>query len=203
MIPTLVPTPISPYPYVVAPASWVTWVQLVITVLAIALSPVIALWVERNQREKDHIWQRRLDVLRSLMSTRASRLSPEHVKTLNMIEVEFYGALPVTDAWKAYVDHLNKQPPFTEASGEKRNDLFWGLLMNMANELGYKLNQTDVARSAYFPRGHGELEEDNLAVRKLFVEIFNKKRRFPVEVILPGNLAQATTDKPFDPERKA
>jgi hypothetical protein len=187
MVPTPTPIPV----YVAVPTSWSTWAQLVITVLAIALSPVIALWVERKQREKERIYQRRLDVLRSLMSTRASRLSQEHVRALNMIEVEFFGVPVVTDAWKAYIDHLNKLPPATETWGAKRDDLFWDLLMKIARELGYLLNPTDIARSAYFPRGHGELEEDTVSVRKLFVEIFAGKRRFPVEVFEPAGSAQA------------
>src|SRR5579862_9610949 len=81
----------------------------VITILAILAGPVLAVqaqkWVE-NFREKKN---RKLHIFRTLMATRApmAKVSAEHVRSLNMIDIEFYDDSNVTEAWKEYLDHLN------------------------------------------------------------------------------------------------
>ena len=37
--------------------------------------------------------------------------------------------------------------------------------------LGYSIDKTDLRRLTYFPRGHGELEEDQFRMRKRILEI--------------------------------
>ena len=82
-----------------------------ISVAAIILAPLFAiqasLWLERRKERQ----RRQMETFRTLMATRASGLDPDHVKTLNMIDIEFHGtdksSIAVIEAWKAYLDHLN------------------------------------------------------------------------------------------------
>jgi hypothetical protein len=91
------------------------------SIIAIAASPLIALEVQKRLEEHRARYNRKLDVLRKLMTTRATQLSPVHVEALNSIEVEFYprkrfyGLLEpkgtdkkVLDAWRLYITHLNR-----------------------------------------------------------------------------------------------
>jgi hypothetical protein len=60
-------------------------------VVATLLGPILAVqaqkWLERDRVVRD----RRLQVFRTLMTTRAMNLSPAHVEALNAVPVEFYG----------------------------------------------------------------------------------------------------------------
>jgi hypothetical protein len=65
----------------------------VLMLFAVLLSPVIAVqiqvWLEVFREKRS----RKLSVLQTLMATRtiAARVSPEHVRALNMIDLTFYG----------------------------------------------------------------------------------------------------------------
>ena len=62
-----------------------------LTIIAILLAPVFAVQV---QKWVEHLRERRgkkLGVFQALMATRGARLSPEHVRALNMIDLEFSG----------------------------------------------------------------------------------------------------------------
>ncbi|WP_375543587.1 DUF6680 family protein [Leisingera caerulea] len=79
------------------------WSELAI-VCATFLGPVLAVqiqkWLEKNRGVKE----RRLAIFRSLMATRAARLSAEHVQALNAVPVEYYGTgnslRKINEAWK-------------------------------------------------------------------------------------------------------
>jgi hypothetical protein len=70
------------------------------------LGPVLAVFMTRyvdGQRDRH---ERQLQVLRTLMATRRTVVSAEHVGALNLIEIEFYGHQQVIAAWKTYFQHL-------------------------------------------------------------------------------------------------
>jgi hypothetical protein len=57
--------------------------------------------------------ERRNQIFRALMATRATKLSPLHVEALNDIPVEFYGSggqlKQIVDDWHAYLDILENK----------------------------------------------------------------------------------------------
>lgn len=97
--------------------------------------------------------ERRLQLFHTLMSSRATRVSNEHVAALNMIDIEFYGRKvfgyrfqtpkekSITNAWKNYNDQLNTpyQPEQLPMWVERGDQLFITLLYKMSNALGYKI----------------------------------------------------------------
>ncbi len=158
----------------------------VLMVDAVLLAPLIAIQVSvflETRREKR---QRRLTLFRTLMMTRASRLAPDHVNALNMIDVEFSGvdakSKRVRSAWKAYLDILNSANMPSEVWHEKTLDLFIDLLYNIAVGVGYDFDRTHLRRNAYFPRGFGETETDQVAIRTGVRELLEGKRVLPVWV---------------------
>lgn len=166
-----------------------TSMQFWINVLAVALSPLIAVqvseWLSRRRAARD----RRLDVFRTLMTTRATRLSGDHVQALNMIDLEFAGDdrhdRAIREAWKAYLDHLNDRDTDGQVWAARRDELFFEMLMQMAKTLGYSIDKTDLRRLTYFPRGHGQLEEDQYRIRKGILAIVEGRSAVPIVVPPP------------------
>jgi hypothetical protein len=148
-----------------------------VTVGAVLIGPILAVqaqkWVESIREKRE----RRLKLFRSLMSTRAERVSREHVQSLNQIDIEFYGVIrmgnryqtrhekAVTNAWKNYNSHLNDRNfPTHEAWFKHGDDLFAKMLYEMSQALGYDFDEVQIKRDAYRPDAHVNLENMQIAV---------------------------------------
>lgn len=142
-------------------------------------------WIERHRekrRGKDFVF-------RTLMATRAARLSAEHVQALNMIDLEFYGGGPsekkVRGFWKQYLDHLGTQHEKDAAAAwtMRQNELFVDLLYEMANCLGYDFDKTHIKNSFYSPVAHGNLEQDQQVIRLGLARVLTGNLAIPVTLI--------------------
>ena len=80
-------------------------------VIATFAGPVLAVWVTRHIDNMRRVKERRLDIFRSLMATRRAPLAPDKVRALNLIEIDFYGIQPVSDAHREVMRHINTAPP--------------------------------------------------------------------------------------------
>lgn len=110
------------------------------------------------------------------MTTRGARLAPEHVRALNQIDLEYHGtgniaarARPsaadkaVIEAWRSYADTLSEDvrsmPDQQYAVWSSRSeDRFVALLYALSRQLGYRFDETDLRRGAYWPDGHWQAE---------------------------------------------
>jgi hypothetical protein len=159
------------------------WIMVVAVVLAPLIALQINMYLERKRREAE----RKSWIFKTLMATRASTLSPEHVQALNMIDIEFYGrnkrSRDVVEAWKAYLDHLNDRSLTMEIWNAKRIDLFVDLLYKMALCLNYRFDRTSIKRTSYFPEGHGEIEEDLSKIRKGLATLLAGETPLPMRII--------------------
>lgn len=125
----------------------------ILMIAAVVIAPLAAIqvqkWLEIFREERG----RKLWVFKTLMATRAANVSPEHVQALNMIDLEFREKRykPVTDAWKAYLDHLTSFPKEDETLqkrwDEKRIDRLATLLMKMGKSLGYEFDEVHVKKA--------------------------------------------------------
>ena len=162
----------------------------VLTILAILFSPVIAIQVSVYLNERKEKKDRRLLIFRTLMATRASYLSYDHVRALNSIDVEFYGndreSKAVVEAWKVYLNHLNDRN-FAHASMEawdsKAKDLLVDLLARMAICLRYEFDKASISKTSYTPDGYAQMEVDQLAIRKGLVELLLGKHPMLVRIV--------------------
>jgi hypothetical protein len=156
----------------------------IIAAIAVLLSPLIALQVSEVLQRRREKRQRRLNVFKTLMATRASGLAPEHVQALNMIDMEFHGAdrksKAVLNAWKAYLDQLNSPQLDSAVWGARREDLFVDLLYEMSRHLDYDFDKTHIRRTSYFPKGFGDIELDQLTIRKGVASILSGNAAFPI-----------------------
>jgi len=157
-----------------------------VMIAAVFLGPIVAVRLTRYLDDKKEQRQRKKDIFRALMSTRASGLSPVHVEALNLIDVEFDSKVnsekAVVSAWRAYHDHLGNTTLAEEAWSLKKNDLFTELLHAMAVCLKYDFDKTYIKNSSYFPRGHGEIENDQTIIRRGFRALLEGRMVIPMHV---------------------
>lgn len=159
-------------------------------IVATAASPLVAVQVSKWLEGRKEDRERRLYVFRTLMATRAQRVSTSHVHALNQIDLNFDGSLPedapVITAWKEYLDNLSAPPPFTETLLAKREDLFVALLGSMGEALGYKFERLHIRKNVYLPNAHGELDEDQRLIRKSVIDVLQGKAALHVQNRDPG-----------------
>jgi uncharacterized protein DUF6680 len=156
-------------------------------VFATLVGPIAAVVVTRyldDHRARRH---RRMEIFRTLMSTRAVVISNDHVRALNLIEVEFHGEAPIEAAWRIYIDHLNapegdvKNPGFA-AWGQKRVDLLAVLLGKMASGLGIVKGEIEIRRGGYAPDGWGYREQRAGAIQDYVVALSKGEASVPIKV---------------------
>lgn len=160
-------------------------------ILATIAGPVLAVqaqkWVERARettRQKHWIFQ-------TLMTTRATRLSNEHVQALNMIEMVFTGKSAreraVIDAWRLYADHLNQgaveEPAAQQAWFNRSDELFVDLLYAMAPVVRYSFDKVQLRRGIYYPKGHFEIETALRNIQAGMASLLSGERALSMKIV--------------------
>ncbi|QJT19295.1 hypothetical protein E5E96_19750 [Aeromonas sp. 1805] len=171
----------------------------VIMTIAVILGPIFAVQAQKIIEALKEKKNRRMSLFQTLMSTRAERLNRDHVKALNMIDIEFYGrTLPfirtryqssheqaVTHAWKIYNSHLNQKDDYESIDlwAKKSDELFTNLLYAIAQCLDYDYDKVQLQRDCYRPIAHGNLENTQLAILDGLNQVVNKGRPLPMYVV--------------------
>jgi hypothetical protein len=163
--------------------------------------PILAVqaqkWVERVRDATN----RRALIFKTLMATRQSRISMEHVRALNSIDLAFYGRrmLGVTvrrrvhqavlDAWHDYYHHLSvpeERRPKTDAEFRdwtgRGDELFTNLLERLATAMNFKFDRKQLKAGSYSPEAHGAVELEQQAVRRLALDVMSGQKALPMEV---------------------
>src|SRR5271165_5569531 len=80
-----------------------------LTILAVGLSPLVAVLLQKWFEKVGSTHQQRLWIFRTLMSLRSAPLEPSHVQALNMITLDFRGKryAQVRRHWEIYLKHLS------------------------------------------------------------------------------------------------
>ena len=155
-------------------------------VLATILGPVLAVWASEYRQRARQQQDRKEWVFRTLMTTRSTRMSLDHVSALNHIDFAFpQDKHPqISDAWGLYLTHLNKGPGDTQESLERWLDeggnLLADLIHLMASALNIPFPKTSIKRAAYYPKGHADTEMQLNEIRSLLLELLNNKRSLSV-----------------------
>lgn len=160
-------------------------------VTAVILGPILAVQIqkiiEKNQERK----ARKMKIFVTLMTTRATTLSPSRVEALNQIDVEFYDNSKVRDIWKSLLDNYDHYPQDQNAQdfqiqlnscAKQSEELGNRLLYEMAKSLGYNFDEVHLKRGAYIPKGHADYELDNDQIRQNLLAIFKNNKSFPVTI---------------------
>lgn len=153
---------------------------------AVLAGPIIAVQLTRFIDNRREIRERKLHVFKTLMATRAYCASPMHVEALNRIDLEFSNRhkkeKEVVYAWKEYLDLLGDKSVPRDQWDTKRIELLVDLLHKMAKVLNYEFDKTHIKNSAYAPVAHGDIENQQSAIRAGLIEILDGKKSIPVLV---------------------
>jgi hypothetical protein len=170
---------------------------------------MLAIQVSVYLEKRRDAHRRKAGVFKTLMATRANRLSFEHVQALNMIDIEFYGKNPkdkaVITAWKAYLDVLcdnQMRDKSQDIWGARRDDAFVDLLYKMAVCLGYDFDKTSIKNTSYYPTGHGMIEDELTTIRRGFAAIFSGESALPMQIIPPEPMAEMKEQQRLEQERQ-
>lgn len=165
-------------------------------IIATFLGPVVAVqaqkYLEMMREEKNN----QLAVFKSLMATRATPVSPQHVQALNSIDLEFKGEKfkKIREAWRTYLDHLNNAPRLDQSQGfsryetdiahwaEKGSDLLSTLLVEMGKPLGYSFDTVDIKRGIYKPQAHDQSEFEQQALRQKLFSVLSGNEELKMNV---------------------
>lgn len=166
-------------------------------IFATLLGPILAIQIQKLIEKRNFAHTRKVVLFEQLMATRATRLSPEHVRALNMIDIYFYGEGPnkrtkteskVLEAWKIYLDHLGEvyAPEEFNIWNSKLEDCFIDLMVAMSNDLNYSFDKVQIKRSSYFPIGHSNIEITNEKMRNATLDVLEGKVALKMKLdILP------------------
>ena len=154
-------------------------------ILAVLLAPFVAVqvqkWLEFGRERRS----RKMDVFRTLMTTRANPVSLPHVQALNMIDIEFSGtgqeAKAVVEAWKLYHDHLNTPDEDTSRWRNRSGELLVDLLYLMSRSLGYEFDKVQLKRGIYSPQAHGDEIMYQQLARRAVLDILRGNRAIPIQ----------------------
>jgi len=157
-----------------------------IMILAVFLGPITAVQLTRFLDARTAAKQRKLDIFKTLMSTRQYTTNWDHVMTLNRIDLEFSSknakGKSVVEAWKAYLDLLNDKSMTPEQWGTKRLDLLVDLLHKMSIVLDYDFDKTHIKNSSYSPMAHGNIDIQQNAIRQGLLEVLEGKKTVQMEI---------------------
>jgi len=172
-----------------------------LAILAILTAPIVALQIQKYIEDRKEIRARKMQIFRTLMATRATRLDAKHIEALNMIDIEFFKNKEITEAWKLLLDNFANYPKETKDPNyqvqfnscvEKSDNLFVDLLHEMAKSLNYTFNKVYLKRGVYIPKGQVNILMDQEFMRSAFVEVLSGKRTIPIKVV---NITKDDTEK--------
>ena len=158
-------------------------------IFATLIGPVLAVQAQKAVERWRDASNRRDNIFKTLMATRATRLAPNHVQSLNMINIEFPTIKrfkKVRSAWKAYFTHLAEPMPDTPQQPvyfAKRNELFTDLLYEMGTALHYDFDKTEISKEVYSTVFHENVEADANLIREKLAQILSGKAAFPMAVV--------------------
>ncbi|EKN5087440.1 DUF6680 family protein [Yersinia enterocolitica] len=187
---------------------------------AVILGPILAVQAQKFLEQFREKKRRRLEIFRTLMSTRAEILHRNHVQALNMIDIEFYGWMipiiktryqspqeqAVTHAWKIYNSHLNKFGEYKDESHwiTKRQELLTELLYTMALALNYDFDKVQLLRDCYRPEAYNNLESLQAGILLSLAEVLKGDRSIPMRIVEWPSASDTTAEtKSSEPHQKA
>ncbi|HFI1096564.1 TPA: DUF6680 family protein [Enterobacter hormaechei] len=177
------------------------WALAIATIFATLISPLLAVRVQKIIEKSSEKRNIKINIFTELMATRSaeSRLSNEHVRALNMIDLAFYGDIKrsinkrtksekkVLDAWKEYFTHLCTHCPENESGSaiwnQNSDRLFVSLLSVMAEDIGYEFDRVHLQNAIYRPIAHGQMNLDNQKIRKGLASIFSGESALKMDVV--------------------
>jgi len=158
----------------------------VINIMAIAVSPLVAVlvsvWLQNRKERRQH----QLHILSVLIASRHEPLSPDSVKALNMIDMVFHDKASVRHLWREYFEMLCNEGLNNPSGWQQRSKKNIELITEMAKVLGYgkAISHLDVDR-VYSPVGIWEQFTRSQELQKELLRVLKETKSLvavPVDV---------------------
>lgn len=125
----------------------------ILNLIAIIVIPIAAVLIGQHLQNRAEIRKDKMQIFKTLMTSRIYGWTPESVNCLNIIDIVFADDKTVCEAWKDLYDKYCVQNP-NEAQLKKIQNAQYKLLETMANSLGYKNKVTwETIQNPYVPDG--------------------------------------------------
>ena len=158
--------------------------NILVTGVAVMSAPIIALWISGKLQTRANERAGKLTILGTLLSLRHQPLSPDTVRTLNLIDATFAKDRKVREAWTRMFAAISDQNLNTPQGGsvreEKRRDLILAICENVG--LDRYITSADVLR-AYGPTVLAKM--DQLTLIELDIRLAEAHQKAK-EMSLPG-----------------
>ena len=128
-------------------------ISIVVNCIAIIAAPIISVLIAQGLQNREKKRQDKMDIFKTLMTSRIYGWTPQSVQALNIIDIVFSDDKKVREQWKKYYDKLCIENP-TETDLNKIKREQDKLLLELANTLGYKDKVSwETIQSPYIPKG--------------------------------------------------
>lgn len=125
----------------------------ILNLIAIVVIPIVAVLIGQHLQNRAEIRKDKMQIFKTLMTSRIYGWTPESVNCLNIIDIVFADDKTVREAWRDLYDKYCVQNP-NEAQLKKIQNAQYKLLETMANSLGYKNKVTwETIQTPYVPDG--------------------------------------------------
>ena len=157
---------------------------------AVLIGPVLAVMVTRFIDGKTKQYDRRYEVLRSMLKNMdAPVVSLPYVDfagALNLIQIEFSDKRGVIEKWKTLMNHYNMKFPDAQDEQMKFTDERRKAIIRLINEiaivLGIKIEQLDVLDGRYAPMGWASEAQMSGALKMRMLEVLSGNSALKVEI---------------------
>jgi hypothetical protein len=156
-------------------------IQIILTVGAVLIAPILALWLQNRYQDKKELYNRRLQIFRTLIATRGEFSSRLSVECLNLIDVEFYEQSSVREAWSKLARHLNARDGLAADWLIRTRDLQNDLLLCMGKALNIEFN-IDVLGNSYTPQAYLNEAETVKKLQELQIQFYEQQLKSPMDI---------------------
>jgi hypothetical protein len=176
----------------------------ILVLIAIAFGPFFGIWAHGKLEDRKRTYERKLGIFKTLMATRATPLSAQHVEALNRIDIEFTkrNEKKIRETWKVLLDHYGEgpKPPTKPTPGAPQAeqdryaadwriyedaDKRWAergidrratLLKEMGVLFKYGFDEVEIKKHAYYPKLHGDIESEQRFLLVTANDVLSGKR---------------------------
>ena len=128
-------------------------ISIIVNCIAIIVAPIVSVVIAQKLQDWSKKRQDKMDIFKTLMTSRLYGWTPQGVHALNVIDIVFSDDEEVRKQWKRYYDKLCVEKP-TETELKKIKIEQDKLIEIIANSLGYKDKVSwETIQNPYIPKG--------------------------------------------------